>query len=362
MQNPYTGQYDLAMMFVSPSIAPSTIAAITRSMDPLPHDPPPAPPARGWEPWTHGYGEMVREFFARAWAEEYAEEESILPYRLFVAWRIVREIARHKGYITHDMALEEGLPLCGHPDPWATPAEAVADQGVALDALVKHELSRSSDIALLPPVPQHPDPWSDPAVMAYHRVVSRVVKNLGISHGSVLDPDLGRLGLKGMLSPETAYEVFPSPQQIQTFEMLLIEETLKSLMTRGIAQTRRYLWERYGLTNLEIGGLLSQARRFASLLTEATIEEHRGMLMMKLEDLANRTRVAGDLKAELGVLKTIATVTGVTRVEDGDSTSEMMKAIQNVANRRREPAASLPPPKHGSVQGTMERALDDTIR
>jgi hypothetical protein len=75
---------------------------------------------------------------------------------------------------------------------------------------------------------------------------------------------------------------------------------------------------------------------------EAEIEEDRAILSMRLEDLIQRSRDALDMRVELGAIKQLAIVQGVTRAEPEDAMSEFARVVRKVTDQS--PKALLEPP------------------
>jgi hypothetical protein len=327
----------------------------------------PKKPAAGSEAWQ-------KEMLQRAYAEQSLTLEDLLPHRIRVAWRIVRELGRIKGLVGAEEPLCDALKpnsLCLDPwqipvAPWVQPRSPNSQQPgfnllkTILDAeeiaedLQYHRFDFETStwkaypgLALLPPpVPIRwwddqceirPDyePDEDKALALYVRAVELVTKALYVEQGSDHDPDQGRYGLTGLLDAETIRLAFPTRLQILTWEELITEEAMDLLIDTSVQKTRKILKQRYGLQAHEITTVLRLAIRLAQLQTSADPEENRSVMVMRLEDYVRRSRDSMDMRSEMQGLKQMSIVQGLGNEDKQDLFTGMIDAVRNVANERR---------------------------
>lgn len=349
--------------------------AILRPMLRMPEQLDPKKPAVGSEPWQ-------KDMLQRAYAEQNLSLDDLLPHRIRVAWRIVRELGRIKGLVGAEEPLCEALkpnPLCIDPwqcpvAPWVQPRSPNSQQPgfnllkTILDAeeiaedLQYHRFDFEANswkpypgLALLPPpvpirwwddqceIRPDYDAGEDKALLLYVRAVELVTRALYVEQGSDTDPDQGRYGLTGLLDIETVRLAFPTRLQILTWEELITEEAMDLLIDTSVQRTRKLLKQRYGLQAHEITTVLRLAIRLAQLQTSADPEENRSVMVMRLEDYVRRARESIDMRSEMNGLKQMSIVQGLGSEDKQDLFSGMIEAVRNVASERR--SQMMEPPR-----------------
>lgn len=325
--------------------------------------------------------QLTEHVISRAFFEDEATPQDFAPYRVKVAWRLIREMCRTKG-LAHpeDTLIDAVMPSSRNIDPWVIPEEWKRPAGAHLTSLshiiIKYykqveELSEKFQykrhvlevaegepdftmypgLALLPPpvpwmwweqdrvskrrkVIENYDPHEDLALVFYVKIVNQLAEELQIASGSFDDPDQGKYGLKGLLEVETIRQMFPSRFQIVAYEELLIEETLNLMTQHGQTRARKYLRDRHGLSRREVEGLCKIAKAWIRKQLESDIEEDRAFMVTRLEDFVRRARVSLDLRAELAGMKQLTIVLGLARSEMGDAMSDFLNVVSEVSGGR----------------------------
>lgn len=311
----------------------------------------------------------------KSFAEQQKTLNEMLPFRIRVGWRFVREFGRLKGLFLHDEPLMEALaprPSCS--DPWVIPvlyespdspqaifggsqvqeilATVEAAQGLPDDLLYRRfnfETStwdRHPGLAMLPPpVPMRW--WNDQCetlddykvegdllLQEYVRAVSLVTERLYVEQGSTADMDQGRYGLVGLLEPELIRMAFPTRLQIVTWEELLTEQTLALVVEKGHYRTRQSLRHLYGLHDREIALLLKLALKLAQSIATTDTEESRAVMVMRLEEYIRRSKESLDVRAELSGLKQLSLVQGLGDDQTKSIWAGMVDAVRSVSDER----------------------------
>jgi len=305
--------------------------------------------------------------------------EELLPYRIRVCWRLVREIGRIRGLVRSDeslldSALTQGTP--SNPNPWAIPDSFAADRSIkpgpspaTLDALLRadhiplqwqswhydpdEEAYRPRlGLAVLPPPVPRPllnslgepseryDPREDEALHLYIELLEHLASSLYIASGSVEDRTLGRLGLLGLLDARHIRETFPSEVQLLAWEEVLIEETLTRIIEHGTPKAREGMWKKHGLQPHELDSLVRIAKARASIRYASDVEEERQLMVLRLEDFVRRSKESFDLRNELAALKQMAVVMGLSRVEADDTMHDFIEVVRKVSDER-QPARQI---------------------
>lgn len=321
---------------------------------------------------------QLRNVFQKVFTQEKLNLADTEPQRIAVAWRLVRELARVKGYVGADQSLQDGLaPDAKNIDPWMIPDEFSEHRAaksppptmmlvqILQDAenlaeewqYTRHDHDRDKmaihpGIAFLPPpVPMRwleisdrgvrvlgdYDPRQDKLLGFYCAAMRSLSKSLFISEGSPADRDYGILGLTGLLRPETCRLAFPSKTQICTYESLMIQKTSNWLIHNSLNECRASLRQEFGLQQHEINSLIRMARAYCKAMTEGDIEEDRSLMLLRLEDYLRRSKSALDLNSEMKALKQMSIILGLAKLDTDDEMSEFMEVVRSVNHERKQP-------------------------
>lgn len=277
-------------------------------------------------------------------------------YRVRVAWRVVREIARLTGKIHPDEPLAEATGLQPPESPAELPGGTAVDSWTAPDpwlviepvaswrrtpggynrvSKVLDEIWAAKVNIGLGPTPQ--DLANDPddiRALAYTEVLKVVADSLRVYAGSTLDRHQGRKGLEGMMEPETIRGAFPNRIEIMLWEEMLIQETMTLLIRYGTNHTWSKLTKVYGLLEHEVDGLVKMARALARRRTEGDLEEDRSLMLMRLDEYIRRCRRSFDMRLELMALKQIAIVSGLVKIAPEDAASDFVDIVRKVSEER----------------------------
>lgn len=270
--------------------------------------------------------EIIEGAFAR---EEALKDPDVMhPLSLRVAFRITREIARHLGHITYEdllVDMDEGVWNKPHVRRKLHGREITSHVcSPAIDAISKSEGLMIGGIPLLPPDPEtgtrgHVEAWKD--------TMAAITNHLNIAEGAPDDPDYGGLGLYWLFT-----NGWPAAIDIVEYEGILLEEILDEITKRGQVEAIRVLRKRHGYRDTDIRGLIKAAKGVLRDQTIGDIESERALMVRKLEDFTRRARKSLDLRAELGSLKQVGIILGISRAEPEDDKTEFTKMVKRVAN------------------------------
>jgi len=279
--------------------------------------------------------------------------EELRPFRVRAAWRWARELSVLKCMVGDDEMLSEALIGC-EVSPWSVGSAGNAPHGggyFKLRADVVSLVCGPDGVAILPPevpaeflgpqgeiLPTY-EPRRDMPLLKWMMAFDRVQLYLGTMRGTAENPDEGRYGLWGLQDPDTVRLCFPSPLQILTWEGMLVRETWHTLVRGGQLTTERELRDRYGLTDVEVSRVVRLAQNHGMMNFQSDAEVNRAVLAARLEEFIQRVREApSDQRAELGALKLLAQIMGVTRIEADDFMKEVSAMIGRVS---KEPPRTL---------------------
>jgi hypothetical protein len=280
-------------------------------------------------------GSVQRNFWDQTFVEENLTLEDLLPYRVRVAWRIAREIARLKGLIADDEQLNTLMAMA--PDPWQKPTGFVTSDRSMYSRLNKTIAQSLRDVALLPPklraqdAGAQYDPSRDIRLQSYLEIITFISKYLFIEHGSKKDPAQGRYGLYGLLDQNLTRLAFPSRLQILAWEDLLTTEVLHCMAEEGQMGAEEFLRDTYGLRTFEIDSVVKLAKGTARRKMENDLEDDRAVMVFQLDDVARRAKDGLDLRVELAARKQQALVLGLGRTEAEDQFRDFLEVVDRVS-------------------------------
>jgi hypothetical protein len=301
----------------------------------------------------------------RAFEQDRLTLQETLPYRIRVAYRITRELARLKSLVGPDETLAESLiETSDSRDPWTIPTEIqypapgrtsqntlarstlrILEKAKKLpleDQLTTYPLTPEEEprligaggLALLPPdiplrwrerdlvgCPVKPtyDEHDDAMLKHWVGALEEISRYLGLERGAEDDPDLGRLGLIGLVDVETARTLWPNRLQLIYWEEELVAQTLEQLVSQGAPHARKWLRDQHGMTRDESTSLIRMALALAKEQTEADIEELRSVMVLRLETFIQRSQAALEPRNELVALKQLGLIQGLTKTEPEDA-------------------------------------------
>lgn len=276
-------------------------------------------------------------------------------YRIQAAWRIVREMAAISGLVQEDEKLAEMPEM--NPDPWlfggACPSPNAADQRTAQLWGAVERMTGRDGLPLLPPqVPaEFRDEYGvrsdynprnidhDRRLHEYLELVSFIALTLHIVDGSPQDPEAGIKGMEGLEDPWVARIAWPSRLQIITWEDHLVCQALDWLVEDGKEAARDRLQAAYGLQPHEVKRVLRLALAEAGArIMNGSVEEERGLMVLKLEKIESKAVRDGQLKVALAASKQAAIVLGLNKVDPDDILKEFADIVRDRARRRAAPA------------------------
>lgn len=273
------------------------------------------------------------------------------PFRVRVAWRIVRELARLKNLVQEDELLID-MELDPERDPWSAPirgrAPASKTWARRLDATLLRALEVSArsglngeGAPLLPPsvgglwrtpdglVRDDYDPGQDADLRAFLRAAGLVAGHYCMADFETERGAEGELGLEGMLDVDTARLCWPSRSQIMAFEELVVGEAREFLATKGLSQARKHLVLAHGLRPREIDSIIKVAASSAVALTDFSPEEQRALMILRIDDYITRAREELNMAGENRGHKLMILVQGLAKIEQANPYAEFSAAVES---------------------------------
>lgn len=326
---------------------------------------------------TPEYRQFNREFWTEAFRLERRSLEDLSAYRIRAVYRISRHMAEIRNMCGHDEALSSALETRDGIDPftipkWPKEIQLYGHLGIAYEKLLTKafmipqeqlawclnpdpdpEAKKEAPIIHAPGVPLIPphvplnflltdeegnvtvDPLynclRDETLQAFLEEVRIICDYLRIGEGTEKDTNAGYFGLLGILDSDMVRLTWPTKSELLAFELLLVQETMNALIKRGVRGTITLLSEEYGLTWKECDGVVRMARRLAKSLTEESMEETRGIAILRLEHYISRAVANMDLKAEMNANKQLAMITGLTRADVDNEKKDFLDVVKRVS-------------------------------
>jgi len=277
--------------------------------------------------------------------------EDAKPFRVAMAWRIVRTLARLKGLVADEELLVEALPF--EPSPWieaqtgygALPPEqkTVVFREMRIEPAVRQICAMAIELPLLPPLPPKETPFdieryttdSDEKLLSYVDMIARMCAHYG--YNSHVD---GVYGMAGLLEPDLIRLVFPSPGEIMSYENVLALKIADMLGYHPMRDIRRSLAEVYHLTEGEINVALKIGVGQLHKQHSQDVEDARAMMIARTEDFISRSKESLDLTNEAKGLKILTLVQGLVRTEPEDANKDFEQMVDKVAGEQ--PTISRP--------------------
>ena len=295
------------------------------------------------------------------------------PYRVRAAWRILRHMLRCWTLLEPDQTLEDAVPpkaITPSQDRWRVPQAPLGEfyddkqlsylETTILKAAHKipselcvwrfNQITKEprffEGMPILPPPvpwgfsesnPDHDpdyDPLKDRLLVLYCRLIDNIATDLMIRVGTRIDREAGRMGMAGLTDPRLVRLAFPSRYEIINFENQLIRQTAARVIDHSQFEVLDWLGAQHGLNSDESQAMLKMARTVIRKTHEADIEDDRGLMIARLEDVARRAREAMDIRAEIAALKQMSIV---LRLGDGekDPTMAMFTQIIQTVDKER---------------------------
>lgn len=253
------------------------------------------------------------------------------------AYRLVREWSRTCGALASDEFLSDLtidqflVPRSSPPD---CPRTAFSISAFSELRAVEHNGSNgtSGGIPLLPSTVNDRFPMK--ISEAFTRIMGHISCFLKLD-----ETDYGPPSLPYLLQTPPNPLNWPDAYRLQEYEIHLVGEVLDILLDKGTRNAKLHLKDQHCFRDHEINALIRLAKIESRRRMDADIEEERAVLSMRLEDLIARSREALDMRVELGAIKQLAIVQGVTRAEPEDAMTEFANVIRKVTN---EAAPALP--------------------
>lgn len=296
---------------------------------PIEEEDPHAPLKSREQRWEECLGKVTR----MVRADELTINET-MPYRIRVAWRLVREVAKLRSLLGDGDTLADALvPTGKFEDPWIQwrdllfPLDGRANRNARaawtvrdLVELAKHTNERPDAAGLLPPATPAGMPLKEDKVLkAWCSVMTSVGHYLGVERGTERCPELGQAGFWPLVDWQLAQSVWPTRGQIVFWEELVIRETLDLIVEGSVPEARRELFRRHGLDPAETHSMVKLALALAREEAQMDTEDQRALITLRLEEFIRRSRESADLRAELAGMKNLAVIHGLGKTDPEDT-------------------------------------------
>lgn len=260
-----------------------------------------------------------REVYGRPALSDDAREA----FRIALAWRLTREVAERSGHIKGEEPLEsiavewQSITTGDKPNHTDIPIEEWALVGL---------LNRKPGIRL------HPHRATSAELARFEHAMELLAIELDLIAGSTAIPNLGRLGMPGLI------ELWPSQEKILQHESNLIEAVQSQIEHKGQTRVAEYIVSVTGLR-------LNAARRFSRVAmwqlrkdTAMDQELARAMMLAQLENVIFRAQQDNDKQAELRAQAMSIQLRGLLKNVDDNTLDEMQKIMKQLGEEDEEEA------------------------
>lgn len=276
-------------------------------------------------------GTALDGFWKRHFQAPFVPSTHSLDHRLMCAWRIVRFHAMLKGFVSEDEWLAEGLGLPVMEDSQNTGA-SLWDWPAPPEQQIPWQFRYLEGIALTPPSGDSPpEVRSKFDAERFCEAYYELAVDLGIDRGSDMFPDYGQIGIAMLRNPVSIHQQFPSRNLIIEFEERLARQASEVLLQTSFSNFTKTVISRFGLSQAETRSLKRLGLRLASSDSSAEIEERRAVMTGRLENLVERARESLDLKAELGALKIMTLIQGLSANKPEDEVADFVRVVANAS-------------------------------
>lgn len=265
----------------------------------------------------------VPEFWRRWFEGDGMSLADLYPHRLVVAWRLVREMSRLRGLIISDRDRLVDVTSVGNT-PWTHEfhffGKLSGDHVVDL-------ICSERKLPLMPPdvpgekrngrVDPSYDPTQDEALVDY----VHLLEHLAVRRLYMPRERSGRLGLAGLLDPDTVRVAMPHQNDLMRWEEILVEGTYARIVTQsdGEAEAKAWLRTEFGLQSHEVRQVIAMARTFAR--EDTGIEDPKAWLAMQvaqMERLAQRMETREDFRGAVHARERMARLVFRDDAKHGD--------------------------------------------
>lgn len=253
--------------------------------------------------------QRVTEALAEAILRDELSDHELQPFRVQVAYRVVRTLLTLSGRAEPSKTLMQSLPTL---EEWEQPI-------MALDRYPRPRHHLLGPLALAVPflTGYCPIPLVDPRepdAESLRQFIDVLTRAMSLDRGSLEAPAMGRLGLHMLV------ENWPSPFELVQYEQDLLLMVHNSISERGRRPTRnQVLVAGLGYTPWEADELLQRAAQVAMRYARTRdVDTDREYAVERAEGIGDRCRQSLDTRGELNALKQIAIATGINQHDGGD--------------------------------------------
>ena len=281
------------------------------------------------------------------WNEVYAEDLSLAdlyPFRVVVAWRIIREWAVQIGIIDRRRdTLRESCDV--QPSPW-TNRKMHFGSRTPKDGRIADLIKDAQGLCFLPPdIPESARGRDDYKPSRDRKLVQwcALVNHIGNTRMALGTTKNGRYGLAGLTDPNIARLAMPIPAEIFALEELLVRQALRQMVETSNTTAMDFLRTKYDLFDHEIQQIIAMAQDSAMDYISDNPQSQRALLMLRCEKILNDCHERMDTRGSILVLREMAKLARLNSTSDEPDVEGMVQEAQLI-NSQRNPEKILPPP------------------
>jgi len=247
------------------------------------------------------YKLMASKLFGDSFKEEF---EDPTQHVLLFAWRISRILAIGYNLINDDESLQDIPPGKSWSDiTWCrrVPNQMIPSAYHDKQSGLVPSQSTNEDFAELLRVFSH---------------------RLCVAKGSQSHPFSGRVALKFLSDTENLHHLYPHKDDIVDFEESVLQMITDNMVTKAHHNTLRIIKKDYGLTHDEVTSIVKTVHNRLATYADQDTYTAKGLIVARLEKIAERAEFSGDIRAETAAVKSLAVIHGIVQNTGGRNTNE----------------------------------------
>lgn len=252
-------------------------------------------------------------------------------YRVIMAWRMTRALARHQGRLSYDDRLSTAFDT---DQSWDVPMAALVPTVSTKDTpppetwSTNHLLSRDGGLALAPTVTENGH------VARFASMAARIASEMWLERGSKMQPKLGEYGLCGLLDPSTIVQFWPSRHALFAWEAQLMKVVRLMIIQQTRPRIEQYLQDLLDLTEEEASGLFLLGTAMIRDAHNLDKDTNRAVIEAQLEEVIYEATACGDTTNRLRGIKMLADVQGVGASSLDSSFTTLLDSMKEVNAER----------------------------
>lgn len=278
------------------------------------------------------------------WKQAFAEEERVRKgdvhaERVVVAWRLVRELAAGAGVLSTGQPLSAAMGQPWLPESlwYSSTKPYMPEDGTSMVPRSAMALDHKGSLRLYPPIRQDNLVTNSTGARQEIEVCCRTMAIAAMSLGMLNYPE-SRMGLAGLLEPETIEDIFPEPAEIVLAEEWLAEQALESIARLGVLDALSYLADTYRFRHREVVHLVSLAKARMAEYAALSPEEAQGVMSLRVDRFIAKAVEQCDTAAMAQGLRLQSQILGAIKPRGSSRSADRRAIVELIASSQNKDA------------------------